>query len=300
MIRTQFRLNFILPGFSKCGTTTLCDLLSEHPELHFASEKEPNFFNQTPDKQNWRAYCSLFKGAYEGSLLGEGSTNYSSAPFEKIARDSLLEHNPNLKFIFIVRDPIARIESSFRQHHHTGVHWGIDCPFDLFAALQQYEDLVADTCYLERLNFYREKISDDQYLVVFNEELKSAPDKLLSRCFDFLGVDSSIKIGHTNRRLNSSSIKYMDTPELRKLRNEKSIDAPGINLSKLPQAMQDQLLIPFGYRVPVTNNTIYWHKDVINWLLDKITKDNLALLKEFNQSVDIWPRFNAVLNGEIN
>ncbi len=299
MDRTQFCLNFILPGFSKCGTTALCGFLSEHPELHFATEKEPDFFNQPSNKQNWRAYCNLFKGAYQGALLGEGSTNYSSAPFEKIARDSLLEHNPNLKFIFIVRDPIARIESSFRQHHHTGVRWNIECPFDLFAALQKYEDIVADTRYLERLNFYRERISEDQYLVVFNEELQLAPDKLLARCFKFLGVDSRVKIGYTDRRLNTASTKYMDTPELRKIRSEKSIEAPGVNLSKLPLEIQDQLLIPLGYRVPASNVAIHWHKDVVEWLLDKIAEDNLTLLKELSQSIDIWPRFSAALKGEI-
>lgn len=40
---TDFHLDFLVPGISKCGTTSLCALLNQHPHLFIPEEKEPLF-----------------------------------------------------------------------------------------------------------------------------------------------------------------------------------------------------------------------------------------------------------------
>ena len=71
------KLDFVVPGFSKCGTTTLCSLLSEHPDIFIPGIKEPNFFVKWYAK-GWDWYEGLFDEASEHQLCGDGSTGYTT------------------------------------------------------------------------------------------------------------------------------------------------------------------------------------------------------------------------------
>ncbi|WP_423824885.1 sulfotransferase [Salinibacter ruber] len=39
--------NFFIIGAPQCGTTSLADLLAQHPEVYFCPEKEPRFSVRT-------------------------------------------------------------------------------------------------------------------------------------------------------------------------------------------------------------------------------------------------------------
>ena len=39
------KLNFIIPGVARCGTTSLYYYLNQHPEIEFLKLKEPKFFS---------------------------------------------------------------------------------------------------------------------------------------------------------------------------------------------------------------------------------------------------------------
>jgi len=43
----MIRIDFLIPGFSKCGTTTLCALLAQHPSIYMPELKEPWYFSST-------------------------------------------------------------------------------------------------------------------------------------------------------------------------------------------------------------------------------------------------------------
>jgi len=40
------RLDFLIPGFAKCGNTTLCTLLGEHPEIFMPKVKDFRLFDR--------------------------------------------------------------------------------------------------------------------------------------------------------------------------------------------------------------------------------------------------------------
>ena len=65
-------VQFFVPGFSKCGTTTFCSLLGDHPEIFIPQCKEPNFFAMAY-RRGWDWYTDLFEGS-DGRMCGEGST----------------------------------------------------------------------------------------------------------------------------------------------------------------------------------------------------------------------------------
>ena len=45
------KVNLIILGFQKCGTTTLSEILANHSQINFCSQKEPNYFS---NNKNWR------------------------------------------------------------------------------------------------------------------------------------------------------------------------------------------------------------------------------------------------------
>ena len=53
----NFKVNFMLIGAMKCGTSTLAQILKNHPEIGFCREKEPQFFSKT---NNWKNKPTTF------------------------------------------------------------------------------------------------------------------------------------------------------------------------------------------------------------------------------------------------
>jgi hypothetical protein len=147
-------LKFMVPGFSKCGTTMLCALLDEHPEVHIPEQKELNFFTRENFDDQWADYRNFFKFSGDATCLGEGSVSYSTYHQEKKVSGRLWAEYPNLKLIFVARHPLKRLESSYREFHHSGVRYGLNAEFGLGRAMQQLPMLIEDTRYWSRLSCY--------------------------------------------------------------------------------------------------------------------------------------------------
>ena len=74
------RVDFMIIGAQKAGTTSLAAQLAAHPQVCFCREKEPGYFHQTAD---WRAGLDGYHALYDprpGQLLGEASTYYTFFP----------------------------------------------------------------------------------------------------------------------------------------------------------------------------------------------------------------------------
>ncbi len=137
----------MVAGMSKCGSTTLCNFLDAHPQIFIPAVKETNFFVRQDVADAWPLYESYFPVAAEGLLLGEGSVNYSTAGNDGVVVARILDAYPDMKFVFIVRDPVRRIESAFREFHHSGAIDGLNCPFELSDAFVSLPAIWKDSCY---------------------------------------------------------------------------------------------------------------------------------------------------------
>lgn len=106
------KVDFMIIGVQKCGTTSLSYQLDQHPEIEICEDKEPDFFSRNPDwKSKINEYQRLFKN--NKRIKGEASTTYSwYLEFPETAQ-RLFDYNPNLKLIFIVRDPVERMRSHY-------------------------------------------------------------------------------------------------------------------------------------------------------------------------------------------
>ena len=111
--RKQPVADFMIVGAQKCGTTTLAAQLAAHPGVCFCKEKEPGFFNSHMDwEDNLEKYHKLYTPT-DSQICGEASTMYTFFPEVLDVHERLYCYNPNLKLIYIMRDPVERAISLY-------------------------------------------------------------------------------------------------------------------------------------------------------------------------------------------
>ena len=275
-------IQFFVPGFSKCGTTTLCSLLGDHPEIFIPESKEPNFFAMAY-RRGWDWYTDLFADA-DGRMSGEGSTFYTAKNFEDFAVENIAEHYPQAKIIFIARNPFTRIESSYREHHHSGHKYGVHVPHDLEQTLRDFPNIIDDTCYWSRLSAFRNRIDDQQIHTLFFEDLLANQELELKKCFEFLGVDSSFHVENPTRQLNPGSRKRYDTPVMRRIRTSKLASTAW---SFIPERKRESLESRDFFRKPFKQK-IQWSASARNFTLERLADEASKFLEYAGKPADYW------------
>ena len=102
-------VGFLVAGAQKSGTSALDAYLREHPELCLPREKELHFFDNdrlfAVEPVDYSLYHAQFDPRPSQHLLGEATPAYIYWPgaVERIAR-----YNPAMRFIILLRNPIAR------------------------------------------------------------------------------------------------------------------------------------------------------------------------------------------------
>jgi hypothetical protein len=194
--------NFFIIGAPKCGTTSLADWLSKHPQVFMSPDKEPMFFNTDFGNQKTKsfpAYESLYKDARaEHFAVGEASTFYLNS---KLAVEKILRYQPDAKFIVLLRKPQEMIVSLHSQackgvenQYDFQKAWmlqenrykGFDLPpFTKHPELFQYGERCKLGTQLTRLY---DVAASDKIHVAFLEEIRVSPDIEFKKVLDFLSL----------------------------------------------------------------------------------------------------------------
>lgn len=138
--KKKIKVNAVIAGFQKCGTTALHHFLSYHPNIIVSNPKEVHFFS-TPNKFNKgiEYYHSFFKISYfqkySNKILLDSSPSYSSVLYQDFAIQKLYDYNPNFKVICLVRNPIDRAFSAWNMYKvrfQKDVNWYKDLEMNMF------------------------------------------------------------------------------------------------------------------------------------------------------------------------
>jgi hypothetical protein len=276
-------IDFLVPGFSKCGTTTLCTLLAQHPQIYIPEIKEPWYFDSTDFPSREADYIQHFSPALPGQLLGEGSVSYSGFEREDIAIERIHDNSPNCRFIFIARNPLRRIESSYREMHHSGVKFGLNAPYSMAENLELFPQMIKDSLFFERISKYVNVFGAGSIQVIFLEDLNTQPQREIQKCFRHLGVDDSFQV-QEELRLNSGSSKYYDTRVLRYIRSK---PWSGFKLARFSPEQQDRMLIPLGLR-RAFNKPVQWGARSLAMVREQVLPDSQRFLAAYGKSADFW------------
>lgn len=200
----MFKVDFMIIGAMKCGTTTLADILAEHPQVCFSSKKEPDFFGKVKDwKTALPEYQKLFNPA-KGQVLGEASPNYTAFPMMKGVWDDLYEFNPDLRLIYIMRDPVARILSHYMHNLNRGRHKHESIEQVIF----RNPGYIWRTSYYMQIKPFIEKFGRQQVLLLTFEAFMHDKAGIMRQVADFLNIDYEQFGGFENIHGNPSVGKY--------------------------------------------------------------------------------------------
>jgi hypothetical protein len=178
--------NLIVIGAMKSGTTSLHHYLSLHPEIYMSEDKEPRFFT---DDAKWNRGVAWYETLFPepAPIRGESTPDYTKIPAIRGAPQRIHSVIPDVRLIYLVRDPIERIISHYVDSYSFGrVNGTLDeelADFDCH--------LVNCSRYYLQLEQYLEYFNPDRILILISEELRNDRRRTLQTAFRFLGVDES-------------------------------------------------------------------------------------------------------------
>ena len=187
--------DFLIIGAAKSGTTTLHRYLCLHPQIYMSPVKEPCFFDRDVGwKKGLDWYKSLFAGAEAGQVCGEASTNYTRFPQVPDVPSRVAATLPDVKLIYIMRDPIDRTYSHFLHRNTKELyrHQPFAIPFDEF--IERDKMCVDSSEYAVQISQYRDYFPPEAFQFLFFEELCANPARCMREVFQFLQVDAEVDV----------------------------------------------------------------------------------------------------------
>jgi Sulfotransferase domain len=109
-------LEFLVIGAQKAGTTTLWQLLRDHPQLWLPETKEAPFFSHDEVyARGWDAYLTRLEAPANGDLLRGTVTPHYMHGWQQVSTDMVASRIasclPDVKLIALLRDPVERARS---------------------------------------------------------------------------------------------------------------------------------------------------------------------------------------------
>ncbi|MCI0400313.1 MAG: sulfotransferase [Gammaproteobacteria bacterium] len=207
--------NFLLIGAMKAGTTSLYHYLCSHPQVYMPPYKAPEFF---AEGSNWRRGLDWYRRQFasagpEAVAIGEASNVYTKYPHYPGVPQRIAAHIPEVRLIYVVRDPIDRI----RSHYQTKVAEGTEqAPFE--EAVFENPIYADYSRYALQIEQYLEYFSWKQLLVITAEDLRNDRQAIVRRVYQHLGVDADFVPSDLDREFYKTQERAARSPIPRWLR----------------------------------------------------------------------------------
>ena len=266
--------NTILIGAAKAGTTSLCGDLQHHPDIYLYPSKETHFFSYRYDR-GIDYYKSLFDPAGE-KVIVDATPEYSTRGKSQIVADRMREHVPDAKLIYMVRQPIRRIESEYVQKLANGAEH-----MDFDQAVMEWR-LLHGSLYEENYQIFAKAFSPERIHVIFFEDYLADKAATISSLLRYLGVDDHPAVFEDRKARNTRDEKISDPSLVKSLRNFGAFE-------------RYKHLLPDGVKLFLKRSISRKIETDIVWtdaLRDKITpivqNDAALFLERFGKKPDFW------------
>src|SRR5437899_9659818 len=190
------RLDFVVAGAQKSGTTALHYFLSKHPNITMGDQQEIHFFDDDALFVSEPDYEELHKHygpLGPSTIAGDCTPSYL---YHESAAERIWKYNPKIKLLILLRNPVERAFAHWNMQRYRGRE-----PLDFFDAIREEETRIAGAppaearrfAYLER-GFYGRQLERvfkffprEQMKVVKFEDFKGKQRQTLASIFSFLG-----------------------------------------------------------------------------------------------------------------
>ena len=221
----MFKVDFLIVGAPKAGTSTLHNWLNQHPELEGSEPKETYAFLSS----NFKAYNRFGVSLENIDKLRKFFSGNSQIVYESSAQtlysldtiDLIKSYNPRIKIIVVKRDPVKRILSTYNYYKYTKALANVHENFELYieALLSRkcnigndlYDKALEWSNYDYYVNKWKLSLGIDNVFETDFENLFLNPKEELDKIQHFLGIanliDSSVYSTKENESLNFKNKK---------------------------------------------------------------------------------------------
>jgi hypothetical protein len=180
------RPDFVIPGFARCGTTWLYEVLKRHPGIFLPERKELDFFSESWAK-GYPFYAAYFADARAHQLTGDISPVYAEHPEvpERLAATA-----PHARIVIVVRNQVERLRSSYWQSRRDG--WR-QPELERFLA-GEVEDCryLVHQRYAPTIQAYRRLFGEAAVLVLVYEDVSRDPAAAVRAILRHLGLGEEL------------------------------------------------------------------------------------------------------------
>lgn len=215
--------NFLVIGAMKAGSTSLYMYLRAHPRIFMPQSNELSFFALEPDRErNLDWYRKQFAQAGPETLaLGEASMMYTKYPKYSGVPARIAACIPDVRLIYLIRDPIERI----RSHYEHEVLIGAELlPFE--QAVREHPIYVDTSRYAMQIERYLACFRREQLLVITSEDLRNDRRATIRSVYEFLGVDSDFVPENLDREYFKTEERVPYPPLARRIRRALKLRFP--------------------------------------------------------------------------
>ena len=197
--------NFMCIGAAKSGTTTLYDILRQHPEVFIPTFKEPHFFDIPSVYKKGISWYekTYYKSVKNQKCIGDFTPSYF---YEKKAAKRIFDDlGKDVKFIVMLRNPVDRAYSHYL-HSVRDEREGLSF-LEAIAIeqerLQNYSEkddylnnlrhsYVSQGQYGKMLQSYLEYFPINNFLLIhFEEDFIKNREQTIDTVYEFLGLDKT-------------------------------------------------------------------------------------------------------------
>ena len=191
------KLDFILAGAQKSGTTALHYFLEKHPRITMGDRQEMHFFDDD----------DLFSGPVDYELLhrhfpllprstiaGECTPSYL---YRKPAAERIWNYNPRIRLLVLLRNPVERAFAHWNMQRFKGRE-----PLDFLDAVKEEKSRIAGApprearrfayidrgFYVQHLERFFRFFSREQMMIIKFEKFRQEQREALDSIFSFLGA----------------------------------------------------------------------------------------------------------------
>jgi hypothetical protein len=191
--------DFIIGGAMKAGTTTLYDILGQHPQIIGATRKEVHFFDRQYDrgilfyKSHFPKRTALRDGSQHQPAIITGESSPSYLFMGHVVAERIRREVPAAKLIFLLRNPVDR---AFSHYHHDLLRGRLKQSFAqiIDQELTKPENYLKRGHYAEQLEHFFRLFPKEQILIFNSDDFNESMQKVVAKTCDFLGIDKTVPI----------------------------------------------------------------------------------------------------------
>jgi hypothetical protein len=210
-LRKIERLDFILAGAQKAGTTAMHYFLTRHPDIKMGDQQEIHFFDDervfSQQPVDYELLHRHFPPLARSTIAGDCTPNYLYWP---PAAERIWNYNPHIKLLVLLRNPIDRAFAHWNMQRSKGRE-----PLDFLEAVKQEKNRAGDPLSLETRRFayvargfYAQQLERFfrffprvQLKGIKSEEFRVKQRETLDSVFGFLGVRSLARVRNRDRNV---------------------------------------------------------------------------------------------------